>query len=236
MQVVRHPDAESAAAGAAAFVVDRIADAISRRGRAAVALSGGSTTPAMLIELSRADVDWQRVHIFQVDERIAPDGDPDRNATGLHEALLSRVAIPPSQVHLMPVGDPDLDGVDLDGACRWYSAQLPAAFDVVHLGMGDDGHTASLVPGDRVLEMADRCVAMSAPYKGRRRMTLTFPVLDRAWTVLWLVCGAAKHDVLQRVWAGDRTLPAGRVSNPRAVWHVDLAAAGENTPVDRFRL
>ena len=231
MQVVRHPDAESAAAGAAAFVVDWIADAISRRGRAAVALSGGSTPAAMLIELSRADVDWERVHIFQVDERIAPDGDPDRNATGLHEALLSRVAIPPSQVHLMPVGD-----ADLEGACRRYSAQLPVAFDVVHLGMGDDGHTASLVPGDRVLEMADRCVAMSAPYKGRRRMTLTFPVLDRAWTVLWLVCGAAKRDVLQRVWAGDRTLPAGRVSNPRAVWHVDLAAAGENTPVDRFRL
>ena len=204
------------------FLAGRIADSIARRGRATVAVSGGSTPTAMLERLAAMPVDWVRLHIFQVDERVVPDGDPDRNATGLCNALLIRVGVPDRNIHLMPV-----TAADPTEALDRYEASLPAAFDVVHLGMGDDGHTASLPPGDPVLDVADRSVAFSGEYKGRRRMTLTYPVLERAWTVLWLVCGASKRDALHRAWAGDRSLPAARLANPRSIWFVDDAAIGE---------
>jgi 6-phosphogluconolactonase/glucosamine-6-phosphate isomerase/deaminase len=162
---------------------------------------------------------WASVGIWQVDERIAPDGDPDRNLTGLLAAL------PPdgrSAVRPMPVLD-----ADLGSAAERYSASLPPAFDVVHLGLGDDGHTASLVPGDPVLDVVDRDVALTGRYRGRRRMTLTFRALGRAGLALWLITGADKAAMLPRLLAGDGSIPAGRVDAARRLVLADEAAAAE---------
>jgi 6-phosphogluconolactonase len=180
----------------------------------------------MLRALAEEDVPWGAVHLFQVDERVAPAGDPDRNLTHLRESI-GAVALPPDQLHAMPVED-----ADLEAAAARYAAALrtvagdPPALDVVHLGLGSDGHTASLVPGDPVLEVAGADVALSGPYRGCRRMTLTYPALDRARTVLWIVTGAEKAPMLRRLQAGDRSIPAGRVGADRALVLADAAAAG----------
>jgi len=202
--------------------------ATSERGRFLVALSGGSTPWQMLRALADEDVPWQAVHVFQVDERVAPEGDPLRNLTGLRECLLGRVPLPEAQLHAMPV-----EAADLESAARDYAAALaraagaPPVLDLVHLGLGSDGHTASLVPDDAALEVRDADVFVTAPYAGHRRMTLTYPALDRARRVLWLVTGEAKAAMLARLRAGDRTIPAGRVRRDRAVVLADRAAAAD---------
>jgi len=194
--------------------------AVAARGRFAVALSGGHTPWAMLRALAGEDVPWRAVHVFQVDERIAPAGDPERNLTHLRESL-ARAPLPPEQIHAMPV-----EAADLDAAARDYARELPERLDLVHLGLGPDGHTASLVPGDPVLRVADRDVALTAqPYQGRRRMTLTYPALDRAREILWLVTGADKAAMLARLRDGDASIPAGRVRSDGALALVDRAAA-----------
>jgi len=168
------------------------------------------------------------VHIVQVDERVAPAGDPDRNLTHLRESLLVHAPLRPEQIHAMPV-----ESTDLDAAAAQYARALevvagsPLVLDLAHLGLGPDGHTASLVPGDPVLDVVDRDVAPTAgAYQGRRRMTLTFPVLDRARRVLWLVTGGEKVGMLARLRAADRSIPAGRVGQDRALVLADRAAAG----------
>ena len=164
---------------------------------------------------------------FQVDERVAPAGDADRNLTHLRSALLERVPLEPGRVHAMPVEARDLEGAALQYARTLAAdAGTPAVLDLVHLGLGRDGHTASLVPGSSALEETASDVAVTEPYLGHRRMTLTFPVLDRARRVLWVVTGAGKAGVLQRLQAGDRTIPAGRVERGRALVLADRAAAG----------
>lgn len=220
-------DAGAVAREAARFVADEARRAIAARGRFSLALSGGSTPWRMLEHLEPGDLDWERVDVFQVDERVAPAGSGERNLTHLEASLAGRVPLPAEQVHAMPV-----DAADLDLAARDYAARLravtggPATLDLVHLGLGADGHTASLVPGDRVLETRDAEVAMTAaPYQGRRRMTLTRPVLDRARALLWLITGAGKADVLRRLHEGDPGIPAGRVARGRAVVFADRAAA-----------
>lgn len=188
---------------------------LEERERASLALSGGSTPWPVFRALAEMKLDWARVDVYQVDERVAPAGDRARNLTGLREALLDRVR---ATVHPMPVEDPDLES-----AADRYAASLPRGLDVVHLGLGADGHTASLVPGDPVLEVRDRPVAITAPYQGRRRMTLTFAALERAARIVWIVRGAGsdKATVLSRLRATDPGIPAGRVPQSRALLITD---------------
>jgi 6-phosphogluconolactonase/glucosamine-6-phosphate isomerase/deaminase len=159
------------------------------------------------------------VSIFQVDERVAPDGDPDRNLTMIRAALPDAAI---ERLHAMPVEDSDLGA-----AAARYEAELPAQVDLVHLGLGPDGHTASLVPGDAVLEVRDRRVALTAgEYQGRLRMTLTYPALNAARRLLWLVAGDDKRDALARLLDGDPSIPAGRVEAGSAIVVCDRAAHG----------
>jgi 6-phosphogluconolactonase len=192
-----------------------------------LAFSGGTTPWQALRALSGEDVPWGLVHLFQVDERVAPSGDPERNYTRLKEALIDRLAIPSANVHPMPVEEEDLD----EGARRYEAilrdiAGTPPILDLVQLGLGEDGHTASLFPGEAALQAVDSEVSVTGFYKGRRRMTLTFPAIDRARCILWLVTGSGKFVPLERLRAGDRSIPAGRVRSDRAVLLVDTAAAG----------
>jgi 6-phosphogluconolactonase len=221
------PDAKAAAREAARVIATEAHAAVAARGRFLVAMSGGQTPWVMLRALADEAVPWASVHVFQVDERIAPAGDPDRNLTHLRESLLSRVSLPSANLHAMPV-----EAGDLEAAAGAYAATLasfggaPPVLDLVHLGLGSDGHTASLVPNDPVLNVADRDVALAGVYMGRRRMTLTFPVLDRARKILWLVTGAGKAPLLKRLLAHDAKIPAGRVRPENALVFADRDAAG----------
>jgi 6-phosphogluconolactonase len=181
----------------------------------------------MLRALATADVPWSAVHIVQVDERVAPEGNPDRNLTHLRESLLELAPLAPEQIHAMPV-----EAADLEAASALYAETLrriagtPAVLDLVHLGLGPDGHTASLVPGDAALDVENKDVAVSGVYQGRRRMTLTYPTINRARRILWVVTGAEKVPMLARLLTGDRTIPAGRINRDRARLLADRAAAG----------
>jgi 6-phosphogluconolactonase len=210
------PDAASLAARAASFVRERAAAAVAESGRFTFAVSGGKTPWAMFTELAHEEVPWKAVEIFQVDERVAPEGDPDRNLTHLHQSL----GTAPATVRAMPVDNPDLEE-----AAAVYSALLPERFDLVHLGLGPDGHTASLVPGDPVLDVNDRLVAVTRPYQEHRRMTLTYPALARADEILWLISGEDKRDALAKLLVGDTSIPAGRVRPRHSTILADSSAS-----------
>ncbi|MCJ7452424.1 MAG: 6-phosphogluconolactonase [Steroidobacteraceae bacterium] len=220
--------AAAVAEAAADFIAAEARSSIDARGAFSFAVSGGRTPWLMLRALASRELPWAGVHLWQVDERVAPDGDADRNLTQLRESLLSTVPLAPAHVHAMPVTTPDMGA-----AVREYSASLtavagdPPVLDLVHLGLGSDGHTASLVPGDPALEVTDADVALAGPYQGRRRMTLTFPVINRARRVLWVVTGADKSVMLRRLLDADRGIPAGRVCQDRALVLADRLAAGE---------
>jgi 6-phosphogluconolactonase len=211
------PDADAVARRAAAHVAERSRAAVADHGRFTFAVSGGRTPWVMFADLADEDEPWSRAAIYQVDERVAPAGDPDRNLTHL---LASLPTASGADVHPMPVEEEDLES-----AAAGYARSLPERFDLIHLGLGPDGHTASLVPGDPVLEVADRDVAVTGEYQGRRRMTLTYPVLDRAHEILWLVTGDDKVDALRRLRAGDHSIPGGRVGAANALVVADEAAA-----------
>ena len=181
--------------------------------RVSFAVSGGSTPGPAFRALAELPIDWPRVDIYQVDERVAPEGDPARNLSGLREHLVHHVD---AVLHPMPV-----DASDLDAAAAEYGAQLPSVLDVVHLGLGDDGHTASLVPGDPVLDVTDRKVAVTGPYRGHRRLTLTYEPLARANELVWIVAGANKTAMIGRLLDGDPTIPAGRLPQDRAILVTD---------------
>jgi 6-phosphogluconolactonase len=217
LQVEILPDAQAVAERGAEIVAAAAAEAVAARGRFTLAVSGGRTPWAMFAALA-GRMQWEKVTIFQVDERVAPDGDPDRNLTQLERSLPAGGA---ADVRALPVWAEDLDAV-----AAMYADALPEQLDLVHLGLGPDGHTASLVPGDPVLEVTDRDVAITGVYQGRRRMTLTYPVLNRARQILWLVTGEDKVDALERLRSGDPSIPAGRVSPAHAVVIADVAAAG----------
>ena len=211
------PDAQAVAERGAELVGGVAAQAIAERGRFTFAVSGGRTPWAMFAALY-GRMPWEKATIFQVDERIAPDGDPDRNLTQLQRSLPPGGA---ADVRAMPVW-----AEDLDEAAAEYAEALPDQLDLVHLGLGPDGHTASLVPGDPVLDVLDRDVAVTGVYQGRRRMTLTYPALNRARQILWLVTGEDKVDALARLRAGDQSIPAGGISTENALVVADAAAAG----------
>jgi len=221
-------DADAVAHKAAAIIAAEARDAVVARGQFIVAVSGGHTPWIMLRALTGEKVPWEELHIVQVDERIAPEGHPDRNLTHLRESLLTRVPLRPEHIHAMPVGAPDLEA-----AARTYARRLveiagsPPVLDLVHLGLGPDGHTASLVPGDPVLNVADRDVALTGVYQGRRRMTLTYPIINRARRILWLVTGKEKAGPLVRLRDADPSIPVGRVRQDQALVLADRDAAAE---------
>jgi 6-phosphogluconolactonase len=226
MTIQTLPDAASVARAGAAFTAAAARAAVAARGRFIMAVSGGRTPWTMLRALVDEQVPWADVHVVQVDERVAPDGDSDRNLTHLRESLLAHCPLPPEQIHAMPV-----EWSDLEAASQRYALTLreiagaPAVLDLAHLGLGPDGHTASLVPGDLVLDVTSADVALTAIYQGRRRMTLTYPLLNRSRRILWLVTGHEKVDMLPRLRDGDRSIPAGRISRQQSVVLADEAAA-----------
>ena len=221
-------DADTAARKASAIIATDARTAAAARGRFIMAVNGGHTPWLMLRALASEDLPWESVHLVQVDERVAPAGHPDRNLTHLRESLLEHAPLPPGQLHAMPVESPDL----MEAATRYaltlreIAGALPV-LDLVHLGLGPDGHTASLVPADPILDITDADVTPTGLYRGTRRMTLTYPILNRSRRVLWLVTGSEKAGMLGRLRAGDESIPAGRVRQDRALVLADRAAAGQ---------
>jgi 6-phosphogluconolactonase len=229
MEVLENPD--SVARRAAGIIAAAGREAVTARGRFVLAVSGGRTPWAMLRAFAEEKVPWEKVQIVQVDERVAPAGHADRNLTHLCASLLGHARLRPEQIHGMPVEAPDLEA-----AAEQYARTLreiagtPPVLDLVHLGLGPDGHTASLVPGDPVLDIMDADVGLSGVYQGRRRMTLTYPIVNRSRQVLWVVTGGAKAAILARLRAGDRSIPAGRVRRDHARLIADRAALGFFAP------
>ena len=219
-------DADSVAREAAAIIAAEARASVAARGRFVMAVSGGRTPWMMLRALSTQDVPWDKVHVFQVDERVAPAGHPDRNLTHLRASLLEQAPLSADHIHAMPV-----EVSDLGAAAAQYAVTLqdiagsPPVLDLVHLGLGSDGHTASLVPGDSVLDASDSDVALTGSYQGRRRMTLTIPMLNRSRRILWLVTGDEKAGMLVRLRDGDPSIPAGRVRQDCASVLADRQAA-----------
>jgi len=212
-----HDNLDQLAHAAALFVARRAADLQARTHPFTFALSGGTTPWRMLDDLAKEDVAWEQTAIFQVDERVVPESSDLRNLKHLRASLAGTNA----PIHAM-----DVESDDLESATRRYAEALPARFDLIHLGLGPDGHCASLIPNDPVLEVTDRLVAMSGPYQDSMRMTLTYPVLDAADQLLWLVSGEDKRDALARLLESDTSIPAGRVEATASLVMCDRAAYG----------
>jgi 6-phosphogluconolactonase len=228
MEIEVLADAAAVARKAAAIIAAEARAAAAARGRFVMAVSGGHTPWLMLQALAGEDLPWESVHVVQVDERVAPAGHPDRNLAHVCESLVEHAPLRPEQVHAMPVEAPDLQA-----AAARYTLTLqeiagsPPVLDLVHLGLGPDGHTASLVPRDPVLDVSDADVALTGVYQGRRRMTLTYPIINRCRRILWLVSGSEKVGMLARLRDGDLSIPAGRVRRDQALVIADRAAAGQ---------
>ena len=221
-------DADSVAREAAKFVAAEARAGVGMRGCFIMAISGGRTPWQMLRALADEEVPWSGLHVVQVDERVAPAGHADRNLTHLHESLLDHAPLRPEQIYAMPVEEKDLEAAVASYIRTLQQiAGTPPVLDLVHLGLGTDGHTASLVPGDPVLSVRDADVALTGVYHGRRRMTLTYPILNRSRRVLWLVTGSEKAGMLRRLVDGDTSIPAGRVRQEHALVLADRAAAGK---------
>ena len=216
---------EAVAKVAAGVIAYAAREAVAARGLFTFAVSGGKTPWVMLRDLASEEVPWSQVHVFQIDERIAPEGDPDRNLTHLHESLLGNAPIPKENIHAMPVNaaDPVEGANEYERVLREICGN-PPTLDMAHLGLGPDGHTASLIPGDPVLDVADRDVALTGVYQGRNRMTLTYPMINRSRRILWLATGAAKTPMLVRLRSADPSIPGGRISQQDALLLTDTAA------------
>ena len=225
MKTELFPTADQVAAGAAAYLEQEIRDALTHQKSFSLAISGGRTPWEMLKFLSKADLPWKRVNLFQVDERVAPDGHADRNLTQLFQAIVGTPMVTQLRIFPMPVL-----AEDLEEGCREYTQVLDEitegkGLDLIHLGLGSDGHTASLVPEDGVMEVQDRLVACTQnTYQGRIRMTLTYPLLNGAKQLLWIVTGSEKQEMVQRLLKQDPSIPAGKIRQENALLMVDKAA------------
>ena len=224
MKVEILPDADAVAKAAALLIASEARAAVAARGIFTFAISGGKTPWVMLRELATEELPWEQIHLFQIDERIAPEGDKDRNLTHLLESLAT-APIPAANIHAMPVNATDpAEGAKeyertLESLCG-----IPAVLDLAHLGLGPDGHTASLIPGDPVLGVHDRDVALTGLYQGRNRMTLTYPMINRSRNILWLATGAEKAPMIERLQHGDPTIPGGLIKQEYAILLADEAA------------
>lgn len=227
MRVEVLENAGAVAKKAAGVIAEKARAAVAARGIFVMAVSGGTTPWSMLRALADETLPWEQVHVVQVDERVAPAGHEDRNLTHLRETLLEHAPLCEDQIYAMPV-----EASDLETAAAAYAQKLrgiagtPAVLDLAHLGLGPDGHTASLVPGDAALKVADREVAVTGAYQGRRRMTLTYSALNRSRDILWVVTGTEKAPMLKRLLEGDVSIPAGRIRRDSALILADRAAAG----------
>jgi 6-phosphogluconolactonase len=222
-------DDDAVARAAAGVIAAAARDAVAARGVFTLAVSGGKTPWAMLKDLASEEVPWSQVHVFQIDERIAPEGDPDRNLTHLHESLLGNAPIPKENIHAMPVNanDPVVGAKEYEETLRSICGN-PPTLDMAHLGLGPDGHTASLVPNDPVLHVTDKDVALTDSvhlYQNRRRMTLTYPMINRSRQIMWLATGATKIPMIVKLKAADPSIPGGRISQSNALLLTDTAAA-----------
>jgi 6-phosphogluconolactonase len=226
MKIEVSNDAAEVARKAAKIIASAAREAVAARGCFVAAVSGGRSPWEMLRALAEEKLPWERAHVFQVDERVAPAGHPDRNLTQLRTSLLDHAPLRLDHIHAMPVEAPDLKA-----AAKRYVLTLreiagsPPVLDLVHLGLGPDGHTASLVPGDPVLDITADDVALTGLYQGRRRMTLTYPILNRSRRILWVITGKEKAEMLARLRDGDSSIPAGRVRRDTAIVLSDRAAA-----------
>ena len=228
MKIIILDDADAAAREAAAIIAAEARTAVAARGRFIMAVSGGSTPRKMLRALADEAVPWEGVQVVQVDERVAPAGDPDRNLVLLRESLLEHSLLRPGHIYAMPVESPDLEAAAMRYAETLQEiAGSPPMLDLVHLGLGSDGHTASLVPGDPALNVTNADVALTGIYQQHRRMTLTYPLLNRSRRILWLVTGDEKAAMLARLQDGDTSIPAGRISRDQALVLTDKKAAGQ---------
>ncbi len=217
---------EEAGQQAAALIAEQARREIAVRGRFLLALSGGRTPEAMLRYLAREPLPWECVHIFQTDERVAPRGSPERNLTLLERTLVRSVQLPAGHLHAMPVEAAALQQAALEYATELRTlAGRPAVLDLVHLGLGEDGHIASLFPGDAALDVTNADCAVTGAAHGLPRMTLTLPLLSRAARLILLVTGESKAPALARLVQGDRIMPAGRLRRSRITIVADAAAA-----------
>ena len=233
MRLIVADEAAAAALAAADWVATCLRADIARHGRAVVAFSGGASARPMLEALGAMPLPWTQLVVFQVDERVAPPGSDARNLTTLAAAL---PRLPASRLHPMPVECDE----DLDSAAQAYGVLLeamagsPPVLDLVHLGLGDDGHVASLFPSDSALEVVDREVLTTGAQRGYRRMSLSLPALSRARRRLWLVTGEGKAAALAALLqdcpdgsALDAVMPALRVARADSVVFADAAAAAQ---------
>jgi len=231
MEIKVLADAEPVAREGAEIIAAKARASVAARGRFILAVSGGHTPWVMLRALAGEDVPWSGMHVAQVDERVAPEGHPDRNLTHLRESLLKYAPIRAEQVYAMPV-----EAADLEAAASRYAETLhiiagsPPVLDLIHLGLGSDGHSASLVPEDPVLSVTHADVALTGVYQGTGRMTLTYPMINRARDILWLVTGDEKAAMLKRLRNGDKSIPAGRIRQDDALMIADRAAARQLEP------
>jgi 6-phosphogluconolactonase len=227
MQVDVVATPELAARQGALHLAEALRAGIRDRDRACLALSGGASPVPLFRELAQLDLDWSAVHVFQVDERVVPRGDPARNLTTIEQVLVREGPLPAERLHAMPV-----EADDLAAAAAAYGERLaefagtPIELDAIHLGLGADGHTASLFPGDATTQVTDRSVVVTGEHAGYRRLTLTYPVLNAARRVVWFAVGPGKAVVVQGLAAGTLKAPAGGVNRAMAVLVADAAGGG----------
>lgn len=219
-------ETEDVAQAAAQYIGELARRSIDARGQFTVALSGGRTPWRMLQLLAEQEHNWNQWQVFQVDERVAPENDESRNLVHIQRNFFDRAGIQSTRLHAM-----DVEAGDLSAAAERYQGELqahcgdPAVLDLVVLGMGSDGHMASLVPDDPVLEVDHTDVAITGEYQGQKRMTLTLPIINRACQVVWLITGSEKTQALRKMLDQDRSIPAARVDQEHAVVFADEAAA-----------